>query len=262
MIVNEQNEVIEVYDLDLGYLEPAQKNVEYSYVVDEEEEYEWVVIQEYPETGGKDVEKNITKPEVGHWKVVDTDTQEDITESYDKEIPEYLPKDVPTPDIYEYNIYKLYTEEELAERAESKRNYQRSMLKSQQMPTAISMFVNSTPLPRQQAISVSTFYNEWSGKRVEYEKDQYVQYNDDLYHVELNHTSQDDWTPDVSPSLYTRFRLDVDGIRIWETPTHSENAFDTGEKCHYPDAGDTIYISKIDGNTTVPGSDDRYWEVA
>lgn len=137
---------------------------------------------------------------------------------------------------------------------------EREALQSSQLATAVTMYVKSASLPRVQAISVCAFYDEWSGKGVKYTKGQWLRYGDDFAYVEQDHTSQEDWTPEAAPSLYTIFKLAPDGIRIWEQPTRAENAFDTGERCHYPDADGEVWVSKIDGNTTVPGSDDRWWE--
>lgn len=133
-------------------------------------------------------------------------------------------------------------------------------LKASQLETAAAMYVKAAKLPRMDAISVCTLYDEWSGKGIKYTKGQWLRYGDDFAYVEQDHTSQPDWTPEAAPSLYTVFKLAPDGIRIWEQPTRAENAFDTGEKCHYPDADGEVWASKIDGNTTVPGSDDRWWE--
>lgn len=131
--------------------------------------------------------------------------------------------------------------------------------KNAQMNVAAAMFVKSQPLPRQEAISVCYLYDEWSPNGVKYKRGLWVRYNGDIYHIEQDHTSQETWKPDVSHSLFTRYKLAPDGIRIWEPPTHAETSFDIDEKCHYPDADGKIYVSKINGNTTIPGSDDRYW---
>lgn len=44
-------------------------------------------------------------------------------------------------------------------------------------------------------------------------------------------------------------------------PGGSHDAPNVGEKVHYPGAEDPVYMSKIPGNTTIPGSDERYWEM-
>lgn len=48
-----------------------------------------------------------------------------------------------------------------------------------------------------------------------------------------------------------------EGVRDWTPPTGAHDAPNAGDRRRY--AG-VVYESKIDGNTTVPGSDARWWE--
>lgn len=167
-------------------------------------------------------------------------------------------------EVYEYREYQYSTDEYLQMMAQQQGGGEEEetpeqKLMAKQMNSAVSLYVQSVALPRVEAVSVSMFYNEWNGNGVSYKKDGWVRYNGDIYHIEQDHTSQADWTPDSAPSLYTRYKLAPDGIRIWETPTNAQTAFDMDEPCHYPNADGDIYVSKMNGNTTVPGSDDRYW---
>lgn len=50
-----------------------------------------------------------------------------------------------------------------------------------------------------------------------------------------------------------------DDVIDWVPPTGAHDAPNIGDKRRYEGV---IYRSKIDGNTTVPGSDTRWWEVA
>ena len=153
-----------------------------------------------------------------------------------------------------------------AAREEAERATQREALRESQLATAAAMYVKAASLPRVQAISVCTLYDEWSGDGVRYygpgdpdgHPQTWLRYGDDFVRVEQTHTSQPDWTPDAAPSLYTILPLAPDGIRIWETPTHAENAFDKGERCHHPGADGDIWVSGRDGNTSEPGTD-QWW---
>lgn len=143
----------------------------------------------------------------------------------------------------------------------------REALRESQLATAATMYVRSTPMSRVEAVSVCALYDEWSGDGVRYygpgdpdgHPQTWLRYGDDFVRVEQTHTSQPDWTPDAAPSLYTLLPLAPDGVRIWAAPTHAENAFDKGERCHHPGADGPIWVSLIDGNTTEPGSDPRWW---
>lgn len=125
--------------------------------------------------------------------------------------------------------------------------------------TAAAMFVRSLALGRVDAVSVAPLYPEWSGEGVRYEKGAWLRHGGDIARVEQAHTSQPDWAPDAAPSLFTLFRLAPDGIRIWSRPTRAEDSFDAGERCHHPGEDGAVYESAIDGNTTEPGSDPRWW---
>lgn len=144
---------------------------------------------------------------------------------------------------------------------EARTEAQVQALRSLQLETAATMYVKAAALPRVQAISVCTLYDEWSDQGVTYKKNDWLRYGQDFVRVENDHTSQKGWTPENSPSLYTVFRLAPDGIRIWDTPTHAENAFDVGEKCHYPDANGPIYESLINGNVHSPDVRSDDWKL-
>lgn len=113
VIYNEQGERIESPDLDAGYVETIQETVYHAYVVDAPAVTHEVVIAEYPETGGKDVEIVEDEPERGHWETMYENG--DPVEDYDGTVPEGLTKDQPTADIWEYGVYHTYTAEELEE---------------------------------------------------------------------------------------------------------------------------------------------------
>lgn len=154
-----------------------------------------------------------------------------------------------------------------AAREEAEREARREALRSSQLATAAAMYVRSTPMSRVDAVSVCSLYDEWSGDGVRYygpddpdgHPQTWLRYGDDFVRVEQTHTSQPDWTPEVAPSLYTLLPLAPDGIRIWEPPTHAENAFDIGERCHHPVADGEIWVSGRDGNVSEPGTDE-WWK--
>lgn len=119
MIIDEKTkEIIEHPDLELGELILTNIPVRYKYVLEKPAEHEEVVIAEYPETGGKDVEFREISPEIGHWEMCDDD---------DKVLPYPImvdtsgfPKELVIPDILQVEVYHEYTEEELQEITEQK----------------------------------------------------------------------------------------------------------------------------------------------
>lgn len=76
-----------------------------------------------------------------------------------------------------------------------------------------------------------------------------VRYEDLLYKCLLNHTSQESWTPDVSPSLWVR----VDDPHIefpdWVQPVGSADAYPLGAKVSHLEKH---WISTVENNVWEP----------
>lgn len=112
----------------------------------------------------------------------------------------------------------------------------------------------------EQAISVSTLWPEWSAAGVSYKVDDVVRHADHLWRCEQSHTSQESWTPDAAPSLWSQIDIAGDGVDVWTQPTGAHNAYNTGDRVHYPTADDPIYVSLIDGNTWAPDAYPAGWQ--
>ena len=82
------------------------------------------------------------------------------------------------------------------------------------------------------------------------------QYNSVLYRVVQSHTTQDDWTPDITPALWTVVSLDE--WPEWVRPTSSESAYKKGDKVTY---NGQHYISLIDANVWSPEEYPAGWEL-
>ena len=126
---------------------------------------------------------------------------------------------------------------------------------------ALQMF--AATLSEEQAMEIAAVYDEWQPDR-QYAQGAYLTYGTNgvgdpqLYKVVQAHTSQADWAPDKTASLYTPIGLDDSSHPIWSQPTGAHDAYNTGDVVDY---GGTLYESLINGNTTVPGSDERYWKL-
>ena len=86
---------------------------------------------------------------------------------------------------------------------------------------------------------------------VAYSVGERVQYDGKLYKVVQAHTSQADWTPPLVPALFTEVAKPGE-IPVWKQPTGSQDAYNTGDKVHYPTADDPVYVSTIDANVWEP----------
>lgn len=81
-------------------------------------------------------------------------------------------------------------------------------------------------------------------------------YGGKLYRCVQAHTSQDDWTPDVTPALWVS--CSVDEWPDWVQPTGAQDAYNKGDKVTFEGKH---YISLIDGNTWSPTAYPAGWEL-
>lgn len=79
-----------------------------------------------------------------------------------------------------------------------------------------------------------------------------VRFDGKLYKCVQAHTSQEDWTPDITPALWTDV-AEPGEIPVWKQPTGAQDAYMTGDKVHYPDKDGPVYVSTADYNTWEPG---------
>ena len=108
----------------------------------------------------------------------------------------------------------------------------------------------STSLPDADAIEAVWLFPLWAGG-VAYSVGERVQYDGKLYKVVQAHTSQADWTPPTVPALFTEVAKPGE-IPVWKQPTGAHDAYNTGDKVHYPGAGDPVYVSLVDANVWEP----------
>lgn len=134
---------------------------------------------------------------------------------------------------------------------------------AEQFRKAVQMFAAS--LDDEKAMEVATIYDPWVVGKT-YKGGDLFTYgvnavgDPQLYRVNegKNHISQADWHPDREPSLYKAIGLDEQGYPVWAPPTGAHDAYNDGDIVNY---NGTLYVSNINGNDTVPGTDDRWWSV-
>ena len=130
-----------------------------------------------------------------------------------------------------------------------------------QIREAAKLAVRKASLTDEEALTVSTLYPGWD-ETAHYEADQIVRFDGALYRCEQAHDAQADWTPPAAPSLWSRIDIAEDGVDVWTQPTGAHNAYNTGDRVHYPTASDPIYVSTIDGNVWAPDAYPQGWELA
>lgn len=131
---------------------------------------------------------------------------------------------------------------------------------AEQFRRALQMFAAS--LDEEKAMEVATIYDTWEPGKV-YTASEYVTYGENsvgdpqLYKVVQEHTSQADWTPDATASLFTAIGLDDSGYPVWSQPSGAHDAYNTGDIVNY---NGTLYKSLIDGNVYSPDAYPAGWE--
>lgn len=118
-------------------------------------------------------------------------------------------------------------------------------------------------LDEEKAMEIGGVYDAWKPDTA-YTTGEYITYGKNsvgdaqLYKVVQAHTSQADWTPDVTASLYTPIGLTDDGYPIWAQPTGVHDAYNEGDIVEY---NGVLYKSLIDGNAYSPDAYPDGWEV-
>ncbi len=105
----------------------------------------------------------------------------------------------------------------------------------------------STSLTDEDALSAIELYPQWQTGTA-YTADERIRYNSTLYRCVQSHTSQDDWTPDITPALWTVVSLDE--FPEWVQPTGAQDAYQRGDKVSH---NNKHWISTADSNVWEPG---------
>lgn len=130
-----------------------------------------------------------------------------------------------------------------------------------QFRKALQMFAAS--LSDEKALEVASIYDAWAVGKT-YEVGEFVTYGKNgvgdpqLYKVVQAHTSQADWTPDKTASLFSPVGLNDEGYPVWSKPTGAHDAYNRGDIVDY---NGTLYKSLIDGNVYSPDEYPQGWEM-
>ena len=107
----------------------------------------------------------------------------------------------------------------------------------------------SVNLSDEDALSAVELFPSWEvGKS--YSQNDRVLFGGKLYKVNQAHTSQDDWTPEATPALFSEVGL-PDEILPWKQPQGAHDAYMKGDKVSH---NEKHWISDIDNNIWEPGT--------
>lgn len=111
----------------------------------------------------------------------------------------------------------------------------------------------STSLSDEDALEAIELYPAWKTGTA-YTVDERIRYGETLYRCVQAHTSQDNWTPDITPALWAVVSLDE--FPEWVQPTGAQDAYQRGDKVSH---NGKHWISTVDSNVWRP---DVYgWEL-
>ena len=117
----------------------------------------------------------------------------------------------------------------------------------------------SVSLPDEDALEAVELFPAWQAD-TDYAADVRLRYGEKLYRCVQSHTSQTEWTPDVTPALWTEVAKPGE-IPVWKQPTGAQDAYMIGDRVHYPTADDPVYESLIDNNVYSPEAYPAGWAV-
>lgn len=105
----------------------------------------------------------------------------------------------------------------------------------------------SVSLTDEDALEAVELYPAWKTDTA-YAVDERIRYGETLYRCVQAHTSQDNWTPDITPALWTVVSLDE--FPEWVQPTGAQDAYRIGDKVSH---NNKHWINTLDYNTYEPG---------
>lgn len=124
---------------------------------------------------------------------------------------------------------------------------------AEQFNKAMQYFIST--LPEEKALVVSDIYEEWR-VGVKYTTSEWVTYginpvgDKQLYQILQDHTSAEEWTPNVATSLYKAVGVTPSGVAVWVQPLGATDAYDEGDIVSH---NDKEWISYINANVYEPG---------
>lgn len=102
-------------------------------------------------------------------------------------------------------------------------------------------------LTDEEGLEFVSLFKNWK-TATEYVVNDRVKFNDILYKCVQAHTSQDDWTPDLTPALWTV--VSVEEWPEWVQPTGAQDAYMLNDKVSH---NEKHWISIADNNVWEPG---------
>ena len=126
---------------------------------------------------------------------------------------------------------------------------------AKQVNRALQLMAQSLNLPDANAMEIADLYEPYAVGKT-YPVGYIFKYgvNADgetqLYSVLQEHTSQENWKPNETPSLYKAVGFTDSGVSIWTQPLGAEDAYMAGDVVEH---NGTLWVSTVDSNVWEPG---------
>lgn len=132
---------------------------------------------------------------------------------------------------------------------------------AEQFRRALQLFADS--LDEEKALEVATIYPKYEVGKAYLQGDYFTHGvnsvgDPQLYKVVQDHTSQADWKPESTASLYKAVGVTKEGYDEWSKPAGAHDAYNKGDIVDYKG---TLYISIIDGNSYSPEEYPAGWKL-
>jgi hypothetical protein len=149
-------------------------------------------------------------------------------------------------EIYGDRVEAIYSIEEIIPPAISEEELQdKARLKAQQL--AVKSLIQAKSLSTEEIIELAPLFPAYEVGKA-YSIGDVFTYKRSLYEVIQAHTSQADWPPDTTASLYKNHTPKGE-IEDWRQPLGAHDAYMTGDRVLF---NGKTYISKIDNNVWSP----------
>lgn len=122
------------------------------------------------------------------------------------------------------------------------------MLKSKANAIRRNILKVSTSLSDDYAWETPELFPVWESG-IEVTSGERYQFRNKLYKCVQSHTTQEQWTPDITPALWTEVAKPGE-IPEWKQPTGAQDAYMTGDKVRH---NEKIWVSTMDYNVYEPG---------
>lgn len=129
-------------------------------------------------------------------------------------------------------------------------------------PAISNMMMQMTDTDLEDIKRFKSIYPEWIINKF-YKQNWIICYNNDLYRIGQDHTSQEQWTPgsEGTTALYSKITISEEGYETWKEYDGVSGVYAKGHIVVDP-TDSQLYKSKIDNNVWGPPSEQpNYWEL-